>query len=36
VVRGSDGEEWPVPAQEFAERYAELDPAADATPNLQS
>jgi hypothetical protein len=36
VVRGVDGEEWPVPAQEFAERYAELDPAADATPNLQS
>jgi hypothetical protein len=25
VVRGSDGEEWPVPAREFAERYAECD-----------
>ena len=36
VVRGADGEEWPVPAQEFAERYNELDPAADATPNPQS
>jgi hypothetical protein len=23
VVRGSDGEEWPVPAQEFAERYTQ-------------
>jgi hypothetical protein len=36
VVRGADGEEWPVPAQEFAERYTELDPAADAAPNPQS
>jgi hypothetical protein len=36
VVRGADGEEWPVPAQEFAERYTELDPAADATPNPRS
>jgi hypothetical protein len=36
VVRGVDGEEWPVPAQEFAERYIELDPAADATPNAKS
>jgi hypothetical protein len=36
VVRGADGEEWPVPAQEFAERYTELDSAADATPNPQS
>ena len=27
VVRGADGEEWPVPAQEFAERYTALDPA---------
>jgi hypothetical protein len=27
VVRGTDGEEWPVPAREFAERYAECDPA---------
>jgi hypothetical protein len=25
VVRGGDGEEWPVPAREFAERYAECD-----------
>jgi hypothetical protein len=31
VVRGTDGEEWPVPAREFAERYAELDTAAAAT-----
>jgi hypothetical protein len=30
VVRGADGEEWPVPAREFAERYAEPD--APATP----
>jgi hypothetical protein len=29
---GADSEEWPVPAQEFAERYTELAPAADATP----
>jgi hypothetical protein len=36
VVRGADGEEWPVPAQEFAERYTKLDPAADATPNPQA
>jgi hypothetical protein len=27
VVRGTDGEEWPVPGREFAERYAECDPA---------
>ena len=32
VVRGADGEEWPVPAREFAERYAELDAPLDATP----
>jgi hypothetical protein len=31
VVRGVDGEEWPVPAQEFFERYTEADPAADTT-----
>jgi hypothetical protein len=31
VVRGADGEEWPVPAREFAERYAQLDAPADAT-----
>jgi hypothetical protein len=36
VVRGADGEEWPVPAQEFAERYTALGPAADATPNPRS
>jgi hypothetical protein len=30
VVRGTDGEQWPVPAQAFAERYAELDPDASA------
>jgi hypothetical protein len=36
VVRGDDGEEWPVPAREFAERYAEVDAPADATANPQS
>ena len=36
VVRGADGEEWPVPAQEFAERYTALDPAAKATPSPQT
>jgi hypothetical protein len=25
VVRGADGEEWPVPGQDFAERYTESD-----------
>jgi RyR domain len=25
VVRGTNGEEWPVPADEFAQRYAEVD-----------
>jgi hypothetical protein len=24
-VRGTDGEEWPVPADEFTQRYAEVD-----------
>lgn len=27
VVRGASGEQWPVPGDEFARRYAELDPA---------
>ncbi|MBV8291329.1 MAG: hypothetical protein JOY55_05845 [Mycobacterium sp.] len=36
VVRGADGEQWPVPAREFAERYAELDVPADATANPQT
>src|ERR1700758_3121522 len=31
VVRGADGEQWPVPAREFAERYAEPDTPATAT-----
>jgi hypothetical protein len=31
VVRGADGEEWRVPAREFAERYAEPDAPATAT-----
>ena len=31
VVRGTDGEEWPVPGREFAERYAECDPANAST-----
>ncbi|OBK24366.1 hypothetical protein A5634_03255 [Mycobacterium asiaticum] len=30
VVRGSEGEQWPVPGHEFAERYAELHPVAEA------
>ncbi len=25
VVRGSDGEQWPVPADQFGQRYAEVD-----------
>jgi hypothetical protein len=29
VVRGTDGEEWPVPADEFAQRYAEVDRQSD-------
>jgi len=36
VVRGADGEQWPVAAREFAERYAALDAAPDATPNPQT
>jgi hypothetical protein len=35
-VRGADGEQWPVPAREFAERYAELDVPTDATANPQT
>lgn len=27
VVQGADGEQWPVPCDEFAQRYAERDPA---------
>jgi hypothetical protein len=30
VVRGSDGEQWPVPGSEFAERYVEFHPPAEA------
>lgn len=30
VVRGSDGEQWPVPGDEFARRYVELRPPEDA------
>jgi hypothetical protein len=30
VVRGADGEEWPVPADEFAQRYVEYRPPANA------
>lgn len=30
IVRGSDGEQWPVSATEFAERYAAVHPPADA------
>jgi RyR domain len=31
VVRGTNGEEWPVPADEFAQRYAKVDPSVDVT-----
>jgi len=31
VVRGTDGEQWPVPAEEFARRYAKVDPPLDVT-----
>jgi hypothetical protein len=31
VVRGADGEQWPVPGDEFACRYAEFHPPAEAT-----
>lgn len=34
VVRGKNGEQWPVPAQEFAERYDEAEAA--ATPSTPS
>ncbi|WP_156686764.1 hypothetical protein [Mycobacterium sp. Marseille-P9652] len=30
IVRGEGGEQWPVPGAEFARRYAELPPPADA------
>jgi hypothetical protein len=30
VVRGADGEQWPVPGDEFAQRYTEFHPPADA------
>jgi hypothetical protein len=30
VVRGSNGEQWPVPGDEFASRYAEFHPPEDA------
>jgi hypothetical protein len=30
VVRGADGEQWPVPGDEFALRYTEFHPPADA------
>ncbi|OBF23820.1 hypothetical protein A5725_00255 [Mycobacterium kubicae] len=30
IVRGADGEQWPVPGQEFAQRYAECRQPADA------
>ena len=36
VVRGADGEEWPVPGREFAQRYAEIDAPLDATANPQT
>jgi hypothetical protein len=29
VVRGTDGEQWPVPGDEFARRYAEFHPSPD-------
>jgi hypothetical protein len=36
VIRGTDSEEWPVPAREFAQRYTELDPAADPAASAKS
>jgi hypothetical protein len=30
VVRGAEGEQWPVPGHEFAQRYAEVQPSAEA------
>jgi hypothetical protein len=30
VVRGSNGEQWPVPGDEFARRYAEFHPSAES------
>lgn len=33
VVRGDAGEQWPVRAEEFAKRYAPLDPQPD-NPNM--
>lgn len=30
VVRGAQGEQWPVPAREFAQRYAEFQPSDEA------
>jgi hypothetical protein len=30
VVRGAEGEQWPVPGHEFAQRYAEFHPPDDA------
>jgi hypothetical protein len=30
IVRGSGGEQWPVPGDEFTRRYAEFHPAEDA------
>lgn len=30
VVRGVNGEEWPVPGNEFARRYAKVQPLTDA------
>lgn len=32
VVRGSTGEQWPVPGDEFARRYAEFHPPEEASP----
>jgi hypothetical protein len=31
VVRGADGEQWPVPGAEFAQRYAEFEPPDEAS-----
>jgi hypothetical protein len=36
VVRGADGEEWPVPAREFAERYGAPDAPVEATADPEN
>jgi hypothetical protein len=33
VERGSDGEQWPVPADQFGQRYAKVDRDPDVRPD---